>query len=516
VRESSTCIADDPVPTPKDYADWERSSKIAWEAIEQYGGIVPEIEEDRNHAPPAWWRYPSPLRSAEILAGEAKAPNGLYRAVPPADIKQGDILVRTAGAGSCGKMAILGGRVGGEWMTLEAGELEGSAMRTGNPMFFDGGGKILRPDVAVYRIDVHKDATLAHVRELRRDLEHLERTIAERPPLIARNGRSVVDEKVHDLVDEAWSLVADNRFDLDRRELTGRALALGAALDWPGASEVAAAVLDDVLRRSSTRADAMIARASVHLLAGENDKAAALAESATLVSGAPPRAHYVLGRSLLAAGKTQAGLAALKLYSDSDPLDPRTRRLLASKGVDPQLAPEPPALHEDPAVRLDGTFEKAGAESAAFGFHVDWPLTWRVVGVSASAGTGMMLNLSTGRVILDDGDTERGTATLLVQHPDSPAERSQLLRKAGRNLFPDAKLRTLPALLPGSKREQFRETQDGSVHQGEVTTVEKGGTVYFLVLNASREAYGKLKDEYARVVKSLALSQAAAAPAAPK
>jgi len=389
-------------------------------------------------------------------------------------------------------------------------------MRTGNPMFFDGGGKILRPDVAVYRIDVHKDATLAHVRELRRDLEHLERTIAERPALIARNGRTVVDEKVHDLVDEAWSLVADNRFDLDRRELTGRALALGAALDWPGASEVAAAVLDDVLRRSSTRADAMIARASVHLLAGENDKAAALAESATLVSGAAPRAHYVLGRSLLAAGKTQAGLAALKLYSDSDPLDPRTRRLLASKGLDPQLAPPPPSLHEDPTVRLDGTFEKAGAESAAFGFHVDWPLTWRVVGVSASAGTGMMLNLSTGRVILDDGDTERGTATLLVQHPDSPAERSQLLRKAGRNLFPDAKLRTLPALLPGSKREQFRETQEGSVHQGEVTTVEKGGTVYFLVLNASREAYGKLKEEYSRVVKSLALSPAAAVPAPPK
>jgi hypothetical protein len=128
----------------------------------------------------------------------------------------------------------------------------------------------------------------------------------------------------------------------------------------------------------------------------------------------------------------------------------------------------------------------------------------------------MMLNLSTGRVILDDGDTERGTATLLVQHPDSPAERSELLRKAGRNLFPDAKLRTLPALLPGSKREQFRETQEGSVHQGEVTTVEKGGTVYFLVFNASREAYGKLKEEYAGVVKSLSLSQAAAAPAAPK
>ena len=510
VRESSTCVADDPVPTPRDYVGWERSSKVAWEAIEQYGGIVPEIDEDRSHAPPAWWRYPSPLRSADILAVEAKSPNGLYRAVTPGDIKQGDILVRTVGAGSCGKMAILGGRVGGEWMTLEAGDLEGSAMRTGNPMFFDGGGKILRGDVAVYRIDIRKDATLAHVRELRRDLDHLERTFAERPPLVAKNGRAVVDEKVHDLVDEAWSLVADPRFDLERRELTGRALALGAALDWPGTSEVAVAVLDDVLRRSSTRPDAMIARASLHLLAGEADKAAALAETASLVPSVSPRVYYVLGRSLIAAGKTQSGLAALKIYADSDPIDPRARRLLASNGTDPKL--ESPAPPDDATVRLGGSFEKAGAESAAFGFHVDWPITWRVVGVSASAGTGMMLNLSTGRVILDDGDTERGAATLLIQHPDSPAERSALLRKAGRNLFPDAKLRTLPALLPGSKREQFRETQEGSVHQGEVTTVEKGGTVYFLVLNASREAYGKLKEEYAGVVKSLALSSAPSTP----
>ncbi len=514
VRESSTCIADDPVPTPRDYADWERSSKVTWEGIEQFGGIVPEIEEDRNHAPPAWWRYPSPLRSADILAAEAKSPNGLYRAVPPADIKQGDILIRTVGAGSCGKMALLGGRVGGEWMTLEAGDLEGSAMRTGNPMFFDNGGKTLRTDVAVYRIDIHKDATLAHVRELRRDLDHLERTIAERPPLIAKAGRSLVDEKVHDLVDEAWSLVADPRFDLDRRELTGRALALGAALDWPGAPEVAAAVLDDVLRRSSTRADAMIARASLHLMAGEADKAASLAETATLVPGASPRAYYLLGRALLATGKTEAGLSALKTYADSDPIDPRVRRLLASKGAEPKLAPPAPA--DDATVRLGGSFEKAGADSAAFGFHVNWPITWRVVGVSASAGTGMMLNLSTGRVILDDGDTQRGAATLLIQHPDSPAERSALLRKAGRNLFPDAKLRTLPALLPGSKREQFRETQEGTLHQGEVTTVEKGGTVYFLVLNATSEAYGKLKEEYAGVVKSLALSSAVTTPSPPK
>ena len=66
------------MPTPPDYAGWERSSVLAWEAVENQGGIVPDIEEDRSHAPPAWWRYPSPLRSAELLAWEAKDPKGLY------------------------------------------------------------------------------------------------------------------------------------------------------------------------------------------------------------------------------------------------------------------------------------------------------------------------------------------------------------------------------------------------------------------------------------------------------
>jgi hypothetical protein len=509
VRASSTCVADDPLPTPKDYFGWERSGRIAWEAVEQFGGIVPEIEEDRSHAPPAWWRYPSPLRSAEILAAEANAPKGLYRTVTPAEIKQGDILVRTRGAGSCGKMAILGGQVSGQWMTLEAGEDDGSAMRTGNPLFFRDGTD-LRDDVAVFRIQVKKDETLGHVRELRRDLEHLERTIAERPVLIVKNGRALVDEKVHDLIDEAWSLVAESQFDVDRRELTGRALALGAALDWPGAAAVAAAVLDDVLRRSPTRPDALMARAAVYLLTGETDKAVTASEAAVLVPGVGTRAHYLLGRSLIAAGKTDAGLAAIKIYLDSDPLDPRARRLLASNGTDPKLAAADGAEDGD-ELRLGGSFEKGQAQSAAFGFRVDWPLTWRVVGVSPAAGTGMMLNLATGRVILEDGDTERGTATLLVQHPDSAAERSALVKKAGRNIFPDAKLRPLPALMPGSKRQQFREKQeDGAVHAGEVTTLEKGGTVYFLVLNASLEAYGKLKGEYAGVVKSLALTVAPA------
>ena len=88
---STTCVEDDPVPTPPGYAGWERSSVVAWEAIEAQGGIVPDIEEDRSHAPPAWWRYPSPLRSADLLADEAKNPKGLYTAVAPGDLKAGDL-----------------------------------------------------------------------------------------------------------------------------------------------------------------------------------------------------------------------------------------------------------------------------------------------------------------------------------------------------------------------------------------------------------------------------------------
>jgi tetratricopeptide (TPR) repeat protein len=499
-RVSSTCAADDPLPTPKDYLGWDRSSLVAWEAIEQYGGVVPEIEEDRSHAPPAWWRYPSALRSAELLGAEAKDAAGLYETVARADIKQSDILVRTRGAGACGKMAILGGQVGGQWMTLEAGD-DGSAMRTGNALFFVD-GKTLRDEVAVYRIRVKKDQTLGHVRELRRDLDHLERTVAERPPLVAKNGGAVVDEKVHDLVDEAWSLVAESGFDLERRELTGRALALGAALDWPGAALTAAAVLDDVLRRAPLRPDAVVARASLHLLGGDIDKAVTLAEAATILPGASPRAQYVLGRSLIASGKGEAGIAALKRYLEADPVDPRARRLVASRGVEPPLAP-PAASDQDATLRFAATSDKGGAESAVHGFRLGWPLTWRVVALSATPAAGVLVNFATGRVILDDGDTERGAAVMLVQRPDSPLERVAMVKRAGRNMFPDAKLKTLPPLLPGSKREQFREKRDGALHQGEITTIDRGGTVFFLVLNATAEAYGKLKGEYAEVVKSL-------------
>ena len=507
---TSTCAADDPVATPTGYVGWDRSAVVAWETVEQYGGIVPDIEEDRSHAPPAWWRYPSALRSAQLLAAEAKDPKGLYSTVEATDLKQGDILVRPTGAGACGKMAIIVGQVGGEWMTLEA-EAQGNATRSNNPLYFvgrDGGGKSLRPEVQAFRIRVKKDNTLGHVRELRRDLDHLERTIAERPPLIAKSGRALVDEKVHDLLDEAWSLSADPAFAVERRELAGRALALGAALDWPGAAAVASAVLEDLARMMPNQPDVAVSRASTLLLAGDPDKAAIVAQAAVRVPSAVPRAYYVLGRGLLAGGQIAPGMAALRRYRELDPADPRAQRLLASNGAEPKLAPPPPP---EPGLTFLGDTERGGVESVPFDLRVRWPLTWRIVAKTSGPDTGILLTMTTERVLLDDGDTQRGSAVIFVQRPATPAERATIVARAARTMFPTAKLKPLPPLVAGGKREHFREKRDGATHQGEVTTLEHNGVVYFLVLNAPARAYPKLKDEYADLVRSLVFPSAPAA-----
>jgi hypothetical protein len=516
VRRSTTCVEDDPVPTPPGYNGWERSSVVAWEAVEAQGGIVPDIEEDRAHFPPTWLRYPSPLRSAELLAEEASKPKGLYTKVDPSDVQAGDIVVRVTGAGACGKMAVVAGHSEDGWIVLDS-ESKGAplpklppkgapptpppALPSSAPVFFDGA--LVRPETSVYRIAVKKDSTFGHVRELGRDLEHLERTIAERPPLVTPNRKGAVDDLVHKLIDEAWSLMLDKPFEEDGRALTGRGLALAAALDWPGATEQAIAVLDDVLKRKPSRADAALARASVYLLTGEPDKAVSLAEASTASPGVSPRVRYIIGRGLLAAGKKDAGLSAMNRYLADDPGDPRAQKLVATGGREPALAPAPKPIGE---LRFSATPDRGRLHSAAYGFDLEWPLTWRIVAQQADPGTGLIVEFATGRVMRDaDYETERAAVSLVVHSPGG-GEAAALAKKGARNMFPDAKLKTLPPLVPGSKREQFRERdrKAGAQRQGEVTTVERNGAVTFLVLNASAASYPKVKDEYAAFVKSLA------------
>ncbi|HEY5091105.1 MAG TPA: hypothetical protein VIK30_14095 [Polyangia bacterium] len=521
--EHATCAQDDPVPTPPGYAGWERSALVSWEEVERHGGVVPDIEEDRTQAPPAWWRYPSPLRSAALLVAEAKNPKGLYEAVRRGDLQTGDIVVRATGAGACGKMTVVAGTLHDEWVTVEAapGEgqatrAEGQATRSSDPIFFDG--KSLRADAFAYRIRVKKDSSLGHVRELERDLTHLERTISERPPLVVKRGAGAVDEKVHDLLDESWSLAADPAFVEERRVLTGRALALAAALDWPAAAEEAAAVLDDVLARTPLRADAALSRVAVLLLAGDAAKAITLAEAATAIPEVPARVHYLLARALIAAGKAADGAAELRRFRQADPYDALAVRLAAksSAGATVPLPapPAPPADGPGSTLRLSATPEHAALRSARYGFELQWPIVWRLTAFAATPESGLLIDFATGRVLRDDGEAERATAVVLVQHPDAAAA-AALVRKGARNMFPDAKLKTLPPLIPGSRREQFRERAEGATHQGEVTTLEKNGMVYFLVLNATTASYPKLKDEYAAFVKSLVLAGSTATPSKP-
>ncbi|HEY6477935.1 MAG TPA: hypothetical protein VI456_15265 [Polyangia bacterium] len=495
----SACVEDDPVPTPAGYAGWERSPEVTWNEIEQRGGIVPDIDEDPAHAPPAWWRYPSPLRSAALLSAEAKNPRGLYEVVAPGDLAIGDLLVRTRGAGSCGKMTLVLGKTDEGWVTEAPGGIDGHAQIPNDPVFFDG--KALRPEAAAYRIRVKKDSSLGHVRELERDLGHLERTISERPPLVVKKGAAVVDEKVHDLVDEAWSLGADPAFGEDRRALTGRALGLAAGLDWPAAAEEAAAVLDGVLRKTPLRADAILARAAVFLLAGDAEKAITLAEASKAIPDVPARVHYLLARALLAEGKQADGLAELARYRAVAPYDALAARLgdQARAGKSVPLVP-PPAV-ESGAPRFSATEELATLHSDAYGISLSWPLDWRIDNLSSSPEAGLLVDFTTGRVLRDDGEAERGAAVLLAQRPP-PGDAAALARKGARNIFPSAKLKTLPPLVPGSTREQFRERAQGATHQGEVTTINKNGVVTFLVLNATVATYPKLKAPYAAFVKS--------------
>jgi hypothetical protein len=476
------------------------AAAAAWKAVEGRGGIVPEIEDDGTQAPPAWWRYPAPKRAAELLASEARDPKGLYARVAPAELEPGDVLVRVAGAGACGRMAVLAGRLDERWMLQDSREADGAARTSDDVFFVDG--KALRPEVSAYRVNVKSDSSLGHVREVERDLRPLERTIAERPPLVAKNGRAFVDARVHDLLDEAWSLKVDPDFGLQHRVLAGRALALAAALDWPGAAESAAAVLDDAQLRAPGRADVLVSRAAVHQLHTNLDLAVQMAQAASELPHAPPRAHYVLGRALLAQGKTKEGLEELRRYLALEPGDPRAGRLVASGGREPRLGPPPPG---DPGLRWVSTAEHAGMTSPSYGFHVDWPIPWRVVGQSSTPENGVLVDLATERVIDEDGNALRGAAVLLAQRPESAAARAALVKKAGRNVFPTAKLKTLAPLVPGSRREGFRERgeDDHAMHAGEVTTLEHGGVVYFLVLNAPARAAPKLEDEYVAFVKSL-------------
>jgi hypothetical protein len=528
--------------------------------------VVPDIEEDRTQSPPAWWRTPSPVASALLLDAESKSPRwGLYRAVTAAELAKGDVLIRPhaeAVGSACGKMAVLAalqqnsgnsGGSGGKWGTLEIDELgRGEALRVGSPLFFAADGKTPLPGVRLYRIRVKKEDTIGHLRELRRDLRHLERTVGDAPAMLAvgEGAEDVVTEKIHDLIDEAWSLVAEEAYDLDRRVLAARGYALGAALGWPAALEAGLALVEDVLARAPGRAEAWVAHGVLAGLRGDparalGDAREALGRRAGAGAGAgvgvgadegdlsldPPElpARWLEVRALLAMGNRAEGGAALERFFTLAPGDRRAVRMKArlsgpepihNRPTSPSAAPAPDGATAVPGAvgmspvavaAADGiTYfaspERVGFESRSLGFRVSWPLTWRVSQLASSPATGVLATLSTGRALLDDGRADRASAVVLAQKPVGPAARAALVREGVRKMFPTAKLKTLPPLLPGSRRSQFRDQQPEGTRVGEVVTLERGGVVIFLVLNASADLYPKLGDDYATFVRSLTFS----------
>ena len=499
----STCVQDDPVMTPRGWRGWDRAAVVAWETLEKAGGIVPEIEEDRTQAPPRWWRYPSALRSATLLEAEAtNESTGLYTRVAPEELAKGDVLVRTVGAGTCGKMAVVGAKVEGKWTIIEvdAEDGEGAASHPTNPLFFAADGKTLVPQARAYRIRVKKDDTIGHIRELERDFSHLDRTIGDRPLFLApgEEGKEVVAQKVHDLIDEAASLRADASYDLDRRDLMGRAWVLAAYLDWPGARVVARAILDDVLAKAPGRAGAALARADLALLEGDFARAVSLCQAVAATPRPPSWTYWILGRALAALDRSDEAAQALARYRAADPRDVRVRQ------PQEKLKRTPSPDEADPDIRYVATPDAAGVEDRALGFVVYWPLTWRVLGLASGPGTGTLANFLTGRVLLDDGRADRAAAVLLAQRPATPVARAALARDGARKMFPAAKMKALAPLVPASRREQFREHQEDGNHAGEVTTIDRNGEVFFLVLNAPADVYSKLREEYAGLVKALA------------
>jgi hypothetical protein len=133
------------------------------------------------------------------------------------------------------------------------------------------------------------------------------------------------------------------------------------------------------------------------------------------------------------------------------------------------------------------------------------------MGLSSGPETGTLGNFMTGRVLLDDGRADRAAVVLLAQRPATPAARAALVREGARKMFPAAKLKALPPVVPGSRREQFRDKDGGVTRLGEVTTIERAGVVHFLVMNAPADVYPKLRDQYLDFVRSLAPLSAAGA-----
>jgi len=364
-RASSTCIATIRCDTQRTTS----GGTLGARGLGSRGAVRrhrPEIEEDPATRP-GLVALPEPHAFGRDPRRRGQGPR---RPVPrrrAADIKQGDILVRARGAGSCGKMAILGGQVNGQWMTLEAGQ-DDSAMFTGNPLFFQR----RRRQAARRRVGVshpgQEGRDPGHVRELRRDLEHLERTVAERP--VAARQERARRRRREGARSHRRGLVAGRRQSVRRRppRLTGRRWRWArrstgrAPRRWRGGAR----------RRAPARAHAARGADGARFAApaaGQTDKAVTRPRRRCW---RPARRARPLraGRSLIAAGKTTPAWGRSRFTSTTTARS-RARRLMGSNGASQAGAP-PTAARTATSLRLGGGPEHSRRQ--------------RVVRISTSSG----------------------------------------------------------------------------------------------------------------------------------
>ena len=246
----------------------------------------------------------------------------------------------------------------------------------------------------------------------------------------------------------------DKPFEDDGRALTGRALALAAALDWPGAAE-------QRRRRARRRASSASRRARMRRSrapASTCSRASPTRRSRwprrrRRARTSPPRVRYVIGRGLLAAGKKDAGLGG------DQALPGRTIRPTRARSSWSRRGGREPALAPAAARRSAGRalLRHARARPAAAARPTASASTGRSPGASSRSsptpGPGSWSSSRPARVLRDDGETERGRGVAGGAAARRRARRPRWRKKGARNMFPDAKLKTLPPLLA---RQQAR------------------------------------------------------------
>ena len=316
----------------------------------------PTSRRTARQAPPGLVALPEPAALGRAAGRRgAQTPKGLYRRSRRATSQPGDILVRVAGAGACGKMAVVAGRCDDQWMTARGGRATTApATRTGEPAVL-----LRRQDPARRGRRLPRARSRRTARSATCASCGATSTTSSAPSPSGRrwwrrNGRGA--RRREGARPDRRGLVAGRRSSRSSRaaraDRTRAGAGGGARLAGRRRERGRGARRRAQARRRRAR-DAAVARAACTLLAGDTDKAAAAGARRRPRSRASRRASATSwGARCWRRGRSAEGLAALKRYLDDDPADPGPASWWRPRGREPALAP-PPAARADAALLGD-------------------------------------------------------------------------------------------------------------------------------------------------------------------